>query len=113
MTITKDEIGNNFNDLTSNEITKEEADELLNKLGDLNWWGQEESSQFTGIETFYGFSSESKDKFLKEGIPAKCYTFKLDIDHSNAANFLASLTDFLKSTLMNGRRNLPMSSSPR
>lgn len=85
MTITKDEIGNNFNNLTSNEITKEEADELLNKLGNLNWWEQEESSQFTGIETFYGFNSESKAEFLKEGIPAKCYTFKLDIDSPSAA----------------------------
>lgn len=85
MTITKDEIGNNFNDLTSNEITKEEADELLNKLSNLNWWEQEESSQFTGIETFYGFNSESKAEFLKEGIPAKCYTFKLDIDGPSAA----------------------------
>lgn len=72
-------------DLTSNEITKEEADELLNKLGNLNWWEQVESSQFTGIETFYGFNSESKAEFLKEGIPAKCYTFKLDIDSSSAA----------------------------
>ena len=84
MTFTRDTFDKDFN-VVEAELSKEEVDELLEKLGGMNWWEQEESSQFTGIETFYGFSDESKELFLKTGVVASNYYFQLDFDGSNVA----------------------------
>lgn len=84
MTITKEAFDEVFSPIAV-ELTKEEADQLLDKLGNLYWWEQEESSQFTGIETFYGFNTESKEAFLKDGNAESNYFFKMDIDVPNEA----------------------------
>ena len=84
MTFARDTFDKDLN-VVEAELSKEEVDELLEKLGGMNWWEQEESSQFTGIETFYGFSDESKELFLKTGDFASNYYFQLDFDGSNVA----------------------------
>ena len=83
MTFARDTFDKDLN-VVEAELSKEEVDGLLEKLGGMNWWESNETSS-DGIETFYGFSDESKELFLKTGDFASNYYFQLDFDGSNVA----------------------------